>query len=1169
MPADPKRVRDLFLAAAEVPPEARPSYLAEVCGPNAELRAEVERLLAAHDQPASVLEAQAPHVPDRPDPLTATYGHSPATEDNTPRHDAGAVIAGKYKLVEEIGEGGMGTVWMATQSEPVKRLVAVKLIKPGMDSRTVLARFEAERQALALMDHPNIAKVFDGGTDRGQPFFVMELVKGVQLTDYCDERRLTVRERLGLLVQVCSAVQHAHTKGVIHRDLKPSNVLVTEHDGKPVPKVIDFGLAKALHATSLLTDRTLHTSFGAVVGTPLYMAPEQVGINALDVDTRTDVYALGVILYEMLTGTTPLEKHRLKEAVWDEVRRLIREDEPPKPSTRLSTSDALPAIAARRHVEPAKLSRLVRGELDWIVMKALEKDRTRRYETASGLALDVQRFLGGEPVQAVPPSVGYRLRKFVQRHRGPVAAVAVVLLAVVAGAATATWQAVRATTAEREAVVNARDATAAKEEADHNATVAAEAAGKSTHLAEQRRVDIYPPRVKLAWQYWSDGDLVRMREVLDSLRPAAGQVDLRGFEWHYLWRLAHHRNQTLHHPHPVRAVAAAPDGKTVATAGAGSGEVWVWDAATGAVRLRLDAGGPVLAVAYAPDGSAVAAAGEDGTVRTWDPRTGEARLTLTGAGKPLGSLAYSADGSRLAAAVGGWTLKTGTPVTRFLPAGYEKPGPITVWDARTGQPVADLPGHPRFTLCLAFSPDGLSLASGGADGTLRVWDVAAGKQRFQVADDQGGVFAVAYTPDGRALVSAGWHMTVRVRESGKGALSRVLSGPTAPVLAVAVSPDGREALTAGFDRLVRRWDLATGRETGRILGHSLAATGLAADAGWRTVYTAGWDGDVHAWPADQPQECDRLGRAGRGGVPSYHVTFSPDSATLAASGSSEMVLYDTATRREVRALPTSDRDLTTAFSPDGKLLAGVGINGTIHRWDTATWSALPPIAAHAVKIWGLAFAPDGRTLATAAGQYNKPGKVKLWDPVSGEELAAHDPRSDTVRTIAFTPDGRTLLYGVGGRIGRLDVTSRSDLPPLPGEYHVAFSPDGATAALGQPSPIPNMVEMLLWDVPAGRPRARLRGHTADIYQVVFAPDGKTVATASWDGSIKLWHVATGEELLVFRRQAGVVWSVAFAPNGQYMAVGAGNLGIRELTLWDARPPGAPAGQPAPPPQPPR
>ncbi|MBL8889163.1 MAG: serine/threonine protein kinase [Planctomycetaceae bacterium] len=349
-------------------------------------------------------------------------------------YQPGDLLVGRYRLMQRIGQGGMGAVWLAEQKEPVKRKVAVKLVKAGMDTRAVLARFEAERQALAMMEHPNIAKVLDGGvTEKGRPFFVMELVKGIPLTDYCDQVQFSIRERLELFGQVCSAVQHAHQKGIIHRDLKPTNVLVTEVDGRPVVKVIDFGLAKAIHGSQVLTDQSLHTAFGAVLGTPLYMAPEQLGTSALDVDTRADLYSLGVILYELLTGTTPIERQQLKQAAFEEMCRLIREQEPPRPSTRISASDTLPSLAVRRHAEPAKLTRLVRGELDWIVMKALEKDRNRRYETASGFALDIQRYLAGEAVLAAPPSRFYRIQKFVLRYRGAVLAISLLILTLIGG----------------------------------------------------------------------------------------------------------------------------------------------------------------------------------------------------------------------------------------------------------------------------------------------------------------------------------------------------------------------------------------------------------------------------------------------------------------------------------------------------------------------------------------------------------------------------------------------------------------------------------------------------------------------------------------------------------------------------------------------------------------
>jgi serine/threonine protein kinase len=364
---------------------------------------------------------------------------------------AGMTIAGRYKLLEEIGEGGMGTVWAAEQTEPVRRRVAIKLIKLGMDSRQVLSRFEVERQALALMDHPNIAKVLDGGvTDQGGPFFVMEYVRGVPITEYCDSAKVTIEGRLRLFAQVCQAVQHAHQKGIIHRDLKPSNILVCLYDGRPVPKVIDFGLAKAVNQP--LTEHTLYTAHGVMVGTPLYMSPEQAEFNNLDIDTRSDIYSLGVVLYELLTGTTPLDRQRVKTAVGQEIVRLIKEEEPSKPSTKLSGSGSLPSVAAQRGLEPAQLTRLVRGDLDWIVMKSLEKDRNRRYTTAGGFAEDIERSLRNETITARPPSTGYRLKKLVERNKAVVLTVAITALVLIGGAAVASWEALRATRAERDAL---------------------------------------------------------------------------------------------------------------------------------------------------------------------------------------------------------------------------------------------------------------------------------------------------------------------------------------------------------------------------------------------------------------------------------------------------------------------------------------------------------------------------------------------------------------------------------------------------------------------------------------------------------------------------------------------------------------------------------------------
>jgi serine/threonine protein kinase len=474
----------IFHAARSIPDSVqRAAYLDQVCGDDAGLRRRLDQLIAAVDQDRGSFE--------NPPVAEPTKTTAPDPEPAPPRP-----TVGPYKLLQTIGEGGMGTVFMAEQTKPVQRKVALKIIKAGMDTVQVIARFEAERQALAMMEHPNIAKVFDAGTTSppcegggGRPYFVMELVKGVPITQYCDLHRLKPADRLALFVPVCQAVQHAHQKGVVHRDLKPSNVLVALYDGKPVPKVIDFGVAKA--TGQQLTERTLFTEFGQVVGTLEYMSPEAAQLNQLDIDTRSDIYSLGVLLYELLTGTTPLQRNALERGALVEMLRLIREEEPPKPSTRLSATDQLPTIAANRGLEPTRLTGLLRGELDWIVMKCLEKDRDRRYETASGLALDLERYLSDEPVQAGPPSARYRLKKLAHRHRRALRVAAMLAAVLVAATVVSTWQAIRARNAEAQALLQRNRAEVEKRRALESSGLARAAVDRYfTQVSESKELKV-------------------------------------------------------------------------------------------------------------------------------------------------------------------------------------------------------------------------------------------------------------------------------------------------------------------------------------------------------------------------------------------------------------------------------------------------------------------------------------------------------------------------------------------------------------------------------------------------------------------------------------------------------------------------------------------------------
>jgi serine/threonine protein kinase/WD40 repeat protein len=874
----------IFEAAIQKPnPAERAAYLEGACGGDPELRRRVEALVRAHQQSRGLLDSSTNDAGS----ITAAVG---PPLDHTPLAEGPGSRIGPYKLLQLIGEGGMGVVYMAEQTEPVRRRVALKIIKPGMDTRQVVARFEAERQALAMMDHQNIAKVLDAGaTDSGRPYFVMELVHGVPITQFCDENHLTPRRRLELFVPDCQAIQHAHQKGIIHRDVKPSNVLVTMYDDKPVPKVIDFGVAKAIEQR--LTERTMFTQFGAFVGTFEYMSPEQAQMNAFGVDTRSDIYSLGVLLYELLTGTTPLARERLRQAALDEMVRLIKEEEAPRPSVRLSSSNNLRKIAAARNTDPARLSGIVRGELDWIVMKCLEKDRTRRYESTNGLARDIQRYLADEPVEACPPGAGYRLRKLARKYRTPLRVAGTFLVLLIGAAIVSTWQAIRATLAENRAteqrdVARRKEVEAihAREETSKAYEQAAAANRKLERTTADLRLALYVSDMNRAYQFWEAGNIQRVEELLERHRPGETEEDLRGVEWHYLRRLATRfqagRIADVHAS--ISDLAISPDGRSLA-ASSGKGALTVWDADIGAVRFHLPeaCAGQVSHVAYTADGRALISSDYSRTpekapraatvqVRAWDVSSGTEIVTRRvnfDVGE-LGQHDLTADGTALIGL---------TPDDKLR---------LRIWDLAKGGEIATLDAlaaDPTFERAMmhlmALSPDRKTLAWQLGPTTL-VWDLQTKKIRLKHFQSLHWTWAVAISPDGKLVAChrEGRPHVVQLWDWSAGKQVAELQVFAGRLLRMAFSPDGKLLATGEEFGTIGLFDVATNKEVALLKGHVGAIRALVFAPDGRWLYSAGFDGSVRRWkpiPDPDPDQID-----GDAAFTPGTAGFSPDGRSF-------------------------------------------------------------------------------------------------------------------------------------------------------------------------------------------------------------------------------------------------------------------------------------------------
>ena len=775
---------EIIAAALRLPtPEGRATYLDQACGDDEPLRQRIEALLQAHDKAGEVLDNPTADVGATT--LSFATGMVPMTGKPGER-------IGRYRILERIGEGGCGVVYVAEQTEPVRRRVALKVIKLGMDTHEVIARFEAERQALALMDHPNIAKVLDGGaTESGRPFFVMELVKGVRITDYCDKNNLSTSERLGLFIQVCHAIQHAHQKGIIHRDIKPSNILVTLHDGVPVPKVIDFGIAKATSGQRL-TDKTLYTAIEQFIGTPAYMSPEQAELSGLDIDTRSDIYALGVLLYELLTGKTPFDAKRLVEAGLNEIRRIISEEEPPRPSTRLSilTTEEQTTAAKRRQTDPPRLLHLVRGDLDWIVMKTLEKDRTRRYDTANGLASDIERHLNNEPVVARPPSNLYRFQKLVRRNKLGFVAGATIAVVLVLAVVVSSSQAVLARRAERQAQDEREKAKREAERADRNAQneklqhQRAEAAATEANMALSTSDFLQACRFIA-----EDRDHDACAYLVASLRANptndAAVTRLATLLTYRSWLTP---TLTLQHADAVKSAQFSRDGKRVVTASYDN-TARVWDAQTGQpLSEPFKHAGPVNCAQFSPDGKRVVTASADATARVWDAQTGQPLTKPLRHIDPVFSAQFSPDGKRV------------------VTASYDSTA--RVWDAQTGEPQTEPLKHDAVVNCAQFSPDGKRVVTASDDRTARVWDAQTGQPLTEPLKHAGSVRSAQFSLDGKRVVTASADYTARVWDAQTG---QPLTQPlkhAGDVNSAQFSPDGKQVVTASDDNTARVWDVA-------------------------------------------------------------------------------------------------------------------------------------------------------------------------------------------------------------------------------------------------------------------------------------------------------------------------------------------------------------------------